>query len=246
MEAIERLIVPFDVTGIPAGKELANSLTGTGIRYAKAGYEFCYSAGEGPADASHALHVWGFEVFVDLKLHDIPTTMRKGARALVEQCHPWAINVHAAAGIESMRAAVEGAKSADPNVKVWAVTLLTSTDMPEAEYIDKVMQRTQVAAAAGCDGVICGPMAVAAVRTWGGMGDIVCPGIRPSWASTDDQKQIGTPGQAVYDGADYLVIGRPIISPPEKIVIVGGDGEGDTIDGTPANAVKLICEEIDA
>jgi orotidine-5'-phosphate decarboxylase len=153
------------------------------------------------------------DVFLDLKLHDIPATVRGAARA-VATLAPAYLTVHAAGGPEMIAAAVE----ALPDTRVTAVTVLTSLDSAALDRIgligppsDAAVRLALVAVEAGARAVVCSPQEVAAIRA-AVPSDIVLitPGVRPAGAALDDQRRVATPAQAIADGADLLVVGRPI------------------------------------
>ena len=160
----------------------------------------------------------GVNVFLDLKLHDIPNTVAGAARA-VARLRPEILTVHAAGGADMIRAAVE----AVPGTMVAGVTLLTSIrDQDLAELgvpgtvSDAVRRMAVLAVAAGARGLVCSPQEVAAVRAEVGRDiTLITPGIRPSGADSDDQARIATPVEAIKAGADLLVIGRPITRAPD-------------------------------
>ncbi len=153
------------------------------------------------------------DVFLDLKLHDIPATVAGAARA-VARLRPALLTVHAAAGPAAIRAAAQAA----PGTAIVAVTVLTSlsdTDLGLLGVIgpvgDAVRRLAALSVAAGATGLVCSPREVAAVR--GEVGDditIITPGVRPAGAEAHDQARIATPVEALRAGADLLVIGRPI------------------------------------
>lgn len=161
----------------------------------------------------------GIPVFLDLKLHDIPTTVAR-AVANCSRLGARMLNVHAAGGREMMEAAVEAARWADPSgeTRIIAVTVLTSIDASGLERLgfsrspaDLVVRWAREALQCGLDGVVASAREAPAVRR--ACGDdflIVTPGIRPEWASQDDQCRVVTPSAAVAAGADILVVGRPI------------------------------------
>jgi orotidine-5'-phosphate decarboxylase len=155
----------------------------------------------------------GVEVFLDLKLHDIPATVAGAARA-VSRLRPEILTVHATGGADVIKAAVESA----PATIVAAVTLLTSLREGDLARIgmagtvsDAVRRLAVLAVSAGARGLVCSPQEVTAVRAEVGQ-DIVLitPGIRPAGADSDDQARVATPEEAIRAGADLLVIGRPI------------------------------------
>ena len=153
------------------------------------------------------------DVFLDLKLHDIPATVR-GAALAVAPLAPSYLTVHAAGGAEMIAAAVE----ALPRTRITAVTVLTSLDAEALEAIGMggppstaAVRLARLAVDAGARAIVCSPQEVAAIRAAVGAGIVlITPGVRPAGASMDDQKRVATPAQAIADGADLLVIGRPI------------------------------------
>jgi orotidine-5'-phosphate decarboxylase len=177
----------------------------------------------------------GYDVFLDLKFHDIPNTVKKACSAAAK-LGVWMLNVHAMGGSAMMQAAREGIEIVSRRPFLIAVTVLTSLSQQDLSEcgIDKplpqlVDQLARNALANGLDGVVCSAQEAAALRT--SIGDaalLVTPGIRPEWARADDQRRIVTPQQALAAGASYLVIGRPI-----------------TAHADPAEALALIIESIE-
>jgi len=163
----------------------------------------------------------GARIFLDLKLHDIPNTVR-GAAANCARSGAAMFNVHASGGRAMLEAALEGAVAGTPaggdRPRVIAVTVLTSLDRAALEELGVpadpealVVRWARLAQASGLDGVVASAREAAAIREACGPGFlVVTPGIRPRWAATDDQKRIVTPAAAVAAGADILVVGRPI------------------------------------
>ncbi|MGH3099041.1 MAG: orotidine-5'-phosphate decarboxylase [Streptosporangiales bacterium] len=160
----------------------------------------------------------GADIFLDLKLHDIPATVAGAARA-VAPLHPSLLTVHATGGRAMIRAAVD----ALPDTRVAAVTLLTSlTDDDLAELgwsqppPDAVRRLSALAVGAGARAVVCSPREVASVRAEVGPDvTLVTPGVRPRGADTQDQVRVATPEQALADGADLIVVGRPVTGAPD-------------------------------
>jgi orotidine-5'-phosphate decarboxylase len=201
---------------------VADSLRGT-IRWLKVGMTLFYA--EGP-EIVLRIREKGFEVFVDLKLHDIPHQVA-GAAADVARLGAAMLTVHASGGSAMMRAAVESSRRAAEEVglpapAVVAVTVLTSTDDAALAEVgiargsqEQVRLLAELAKDAGVDGVVCSPWEAADMRTLLGEGAlIVTPGVRPTWAEPGDQSRIATPAAALAAGATYLVIGRPITMAP--------------------------------
>jgi orotidine-5'-phosphate decarboxylase len=155
----------------------------------------------------------GVQVFLDLKLHDIPVTVARAAR-VVARLRPGLLTVHAAAGAAAIKAAVQAA----PDTKIVAVTVLTSLSGADLGEIglagpvsDAVRRLAGLAVAAGARGLVCSPQEVAAVRAEVGPEIIlITPGVRPAGSDANDQARIATPEEALRAGADLLVIGRPI------------------------------------
>lgn len=155
----------------------------------------------------------GLDLFLDLKLHDIPNTVA-GAAKSVARLKPAYLTVHASGGPAMVRAAVEAA----PDVKIAAVTLLTSLDAEALRVLgvghqprEVVLRLASVAVEAGARAIVCSPHEVAEVRRAVGDGiTLITPGVRLAGGDAQDQARVATPAQALADGADLLVIGRPI------------------------------------
>jgi orotidine-5'-phosphate decarboxylase len=155
----------------------------------------------------------GVQVFLDLKLHDIPNTVAGATRA-VARLRPAILTVHASGGPAMIRAAVEAA----PETKIAAVTVLTSLTAGDLEAVglrgpatDAARRLAVLAVEAGAQAVVCSPHEVAAVRAEVGPDvTLITPGVRPAGAAAQDQARVATPEQALANGADLLVIGRPI------------------------------------
>jgi orotidine-5'-phosphate decarboxylase len=160
----------------------------------------------------------GVEVFLDLKLHDIPNTVAAAARA-VARLKPGILTVHAAGGTAMMRAAIESA----PQTRVAAVTVLTSLSAADLGRLgiagppaDAVRRLAALAVGAGVPALVCSPREVAAVRAEVGPDvTLITPGVRPAGSDVQDQVRVATPEEALADGADLLVIGRPITASPD-------------------------------
>ena len=155
----------------------------------------------------------GCDIFLDLKLHDIPATVA-GAAHSVAKLAPKYLTVHASGGADMVKAAVD----ALPDTQVTAVTILTSlsqqqlTEMQWSGSAQDIVRRlASIAVGAGARAIVCSPQEVAAVRSEVGEGiTLITPGVRPVGSAAGDQQRIATPQQALADGADILVIGRPI------------------------------------
>jgi orotidine-5'-phosphate decarboxylase len=192
----------------------------------KVGKELFVTAGPEPVQAMIAR---GFRVFLDLKFHDIPNTVGL-ACAAATRLGVWMLNVHAAGGaamLAAARAAVDeaAAKRRTPPPLLIAVTVLTSlkdADLRdtgvEGDTTRQALRLARLAAAGGLDGVVCSAQEAPALRTAQGPDfKLVTPGIRLAGSSADDQSRVITPEAAIANGADYLVIGRPITSAPDPV-----------------------------
>lgn len=211
----ERLFVALDQPTLAEALALVAQLEPLILRY-KVGLEL-FSA-VGPMSV-RALVERGAEVLLDLKLHDIPETVRRAARVAMTSGAKW-LTVHTEGGPAMLRAAVAGAQPA----QVLGVTVLTSLDLVDLEAVgthvarmeELVVQRARLALDAGCTGVIASPREVGALRAALGKDFlIVTPGVRPVSAGGDDQKRTATPGAAIAAGASAVVVGRPIRDAPE-------------------------------
>ena len=160
----------------------------------------------------------GYDIFLDLKFHDIPNTVAHAVAAAVRLPRVRLMTLHASSGLAVMRAAREAAGTKKNRPALLAVTVLTSFDEPTLREIgmegslgSRVVALARLARTAGMDGVVCSALEAPAVRReFGPDFKILVPGVRPASAATNDQSRIATPGDAVRAGADYLVIGRPI------------------------------------
>jgi orotidine-5'-phosphate decarboxylase len=204
----ERLIAALDVPGAAEARALAERL-GDAVRFYKIGLEL-FSAG-GYFELLQWLTGRGAKVFADLKLYDIPETVRRAVANLSASGATF-LTVHAERSIMGAAAREKGA------VKVLAVTVLTSFDqksIAEMGYAgsveDLVLQRAAVALDSGCDGVIASGLEAPRIKArFGDRLLVVTPGVRPAGGSAQDQKRVVDVAQAFANGADYIVVGRPI------------------------------------
>jgi orotidine-5'-phosphate decarboxylase len=210
IKASDRLIVALDLPDVAQARALVATL-GDSVSFYKIGMELAYG-GEGFALADE-LAARGKKIFLDLKLHDIPNTVKRATAQLARRGATF-VTVHAFP--QTMAAAKEGA--AGSGLKLLAVTVLTSyddDDLAAAGYRfpvrDLVPHRAQQARALGIDGLVVGASEAAELRRSIGPDVIlVTPGIRPAGGEAGDQKRVATPAAAIAAGADYLVVGRPI------------------------------------
>jgi len=160
----------------------------------------------------------GFDIFLDLKFHDIPNTVAHAVAAAARLPRVRLLTLHASGGLAMMRAAREAAGSKKNRPLLLGVTVLTSFDEAALREIGmegslgaRVVALARLAKTAGLDGVVCSALEAPAVRReLGPEFKILVPGVRPATAATNDQSRVATPGDAVRAGADYLVVGRPI------------------------------------
>ena len=191
--------------------------------FVKIGMELYYAAGP---QIVREIKRRGHKIFLDLKMHDIPNTVKKTARVLSELDVDMT-NVHAAGTIEMMRAALEGLTRPDGSrALLIAVTQLTSTSeqrmrdelLINASMEDTIAQYAANTKEAGLDGVVCSPLEAALVKKRCGQGFLtVTPGIRFAGAATDDQVRITTPARAKEIGSDFIVVGRPITAADDPV-----------------------------
>jgi orotidine-5'-phosphate decarboxylase len=206
----DRLIVALDLPDVAAAEAMIDRL-GDRVTFYKIGYQLGFAGG---LPLVRKLADSGKKVFVDLKLHDIGNTVARGVES-VARLGATFLTVHAYP--QTMKAAVEA--RAGSSLKILAVTVLTSYDdgdLHAAGYrlgvSDMVEARAQQAQVLGIDGIVCSPEEAAALRKIvGHQISLVTPGIRPAGAATGDQKRIMTPARAIAAGADYLVVGRPVL-----------------------------------
>jgi len=178
----------------------------------------------------------GFQVFLDLKFHDIPNTVA-AACAVAADLGVWMMNVHASGGRKMMETAANRLAQLESRPLLTGVTILTSLSEEEIHEIgytgtpeENVLRLAKLAESSGLDGIVCSPLEAAPVRkVVNDEFQLVTPGVRPGFASTDDQKRVMTPADALNAGASYLVIGRPVTAVED-----------------PMKSLQLIFEEISA
>ena len=213
----DRLIVALDVPNAIAGLDLAARL-GDAISFYKIGLGML--TGGGLALANELKAEQGKRVFLDLKLFDIPATIEAAVRGLAQYDLDF-LTVHGDPHVVAAAMAGKGGRQ----MKILAVTLLTSLDRADLDaalikdgaIADLVVERANAAFLAGADGVIASPQEAAMIRALPGAAGklIVTPGVRPAGADRGDQKRTATPASAIADGADHIVIGRPIWAAPD-------------------------------
>ena len=208
------IIVALDYPNQAAAEEMADRLDPSLCRV-KVGKELFTRCGPAIVES---LQSRGFELFLDLKFHDIPNTVAAAVRAAAEM-GVWMVNVHASGGQRMMQAAVEALQPfGEQRPLLTAVTVLTSMaaeDLAETGVAnpprEQVLHLARLAEQSGVDGVVCSAQEAVDLRSVvGGEFKLVTPGIRPAGSAAGDQRRVATPAQAIADGVDYLVVGRPI------------------------------------
>jgi orotidine-5'-phosphate decarboxylase len=211
----DRLIVALDVSSASEAQKLVARI-GDAAGIYKVGLQL-FTA-EGPSIVRDLVST-GRRVFLDLKLHDIPTTVALAVKAATELGADM-LTIHASGGAAMLRAAAEAAAG---RLHLLAVTVLTSLNDEDMQEIgvsgrvsDQVLRMAALAQSAGCHGIVTSPRESLMVRKALGEGfAIVTPGIRPAGSETNDQQRIATPAQAISNGASHIVVGRPITHAPD-------------------------------
>jgi len=229
VSARDRLIVALDVPTQTEALNLVRDL-GPEVAFFKVGLQLYTAAGP---EIVRSVLATGAKVFLDLKLHDIPNTVAWTVES-AGQLRVQMLTIHLSGGAEMIRAAVAARKN---NLSILGVTVLTSADEQTLRQVgisdnirDHVLRLAKLCVDAGIDGLVASPHEVKMLRTqFGAKIKLVVPGIRPSWSEAGDQKRVMTPREALEAGADYLVIGRPIIAHPR-----------------PREAVTRILNEIES
>ena len=209
----ERLIVALDVSSAAAAQKIVAAVGDSAFAY-KVGKQL-FTA-EGPQIVRN-LVASGRQVFLDLKYHDIPSTVASAVREAAK-LHVSMLTVHASGGGRMLRAAVDAARNMNPSLMVLAVTVLTSLDNSDLEkmgvrgkVVDQVLRLSALAIADGCHGVVASAQEATELRNeLDGEFLIVTPGVRPAGMGRGDQVRVVTPAEAIAAGATHIVVGRPI------------------------------------
>ena len=245
MDNKEKVIVALDLNNLNKAKKLVKMLWPR-VRFFKIGLEFI-NTGKGP-ELTHYINRLGGKVFYDIKLNDIPNTVARAVRVIAE-LGVWGFTIHASSGRSAIREAVKNKGKS----KVFGITVLTSlcdegsNDIFGDSVKKKVIQFADTLLSEGADGIVCSPLETKLLRKFSARGGLpargghsafgrkklklITPGIRPKWANKNEQERVATPSEAIKSGADYLVIGRPITDPPEKV-------------GSSVRALELIIKEL--
>ena len=232
INAKDRLIIALDYSKPEDAKALVEKLGDAASHY-KVGLElFLNSKGE----MVEYLSKMGKKIFLDLKFHDIPNTTTMASIFAAKE-NVMMFNIHASGGRKMMSSVAKESKAVNPNTLAIAVTVLTSMSQEEVTEVfdsklslsELVVKWAKLAKEAGMDGVVCSPWEAKMVKELNGKEfKTVCPGVRPRWAAANDQERIMTPKDAIINGCDFLVVGRPI-----------------TKNENPVNAAKLVLAEIE-
>lgn len=212
-DARQRLIVALDVSSAAAARNIVATL-GDSVHTYKVGKQL-FTA-EGPAVVRELIDS-GHKVFLDLKYHDIPSTVGAAVREAAK-LGVTMLTVHASGAGKMLRAAVEAANSVDPGIMILAVTVLTSLDDSDLEkmgirggVVDQVMRLAALALSNGCQGVVASALEAPELRSeLGSEFAIITPGVRPAGSGHGDQVRVVTPTEAIAAGASHIVVGRPI------------------------------------
>jgi orotidine-5'-phosphate decarboxylase len=230
--------VPCDlilVLDAPSPRDVApvlRRLSGT-VHWVKVGLEMFTARGP---DCVREIAGLGFDVFLDLKLHDIPNTVAKAVES-ASRLPIKMLTLHTSGGREMMRRAAQAQRDHAPDLLLLGVTVLTSfgeADLGEVGVpgapADQVVRLGRLAVAAGLRGLVCSPLEIAPLRAALPAGtQLITPGIRPAGSGADDQTRVMTPGEAARAGASFIVVGRPIFQAPD-----------------PAEAAAAILQELAA
>lgn len=227
----EKIVVALDTSDPVKLDRIFTALRGRNV-WVKIGMEAYYALG--PKIIMDAKEK-GFRVFLDLKLHDIPTTVHQAIRNLSKYPIDM-INIHAAGGSEMMKKAAEAVRMNETRPLLIAVTQLTSTSQDqmnaeqriEGEILESVVHYAKLAKDAGCDGVVSSPHEIQSIKLVCGSRFItVTPGIRPLGTDMNDQTRVTTPMDALRKGADLMVIGRPITHAPSPVLALANILKGN-------------------
>lgn len=237
----ERIMVAVDVDELDDARRIAQAVSGLGVTLKIGNQLGTWVGWEKVIDLAHEFDV---KIFCDTKFKDIPQTVELSSRSMTRH-QPDFFNIMADTQPDALVSAVTGRDSAMSDFGLskrpilLGVTVLTSIDNAESSAIygavvsEKVKAFAEQAAKSGLDGVVCSAQEATSLRSHDTTNELVLvtPGIRPAWATANDQSRIVTPKQAIEMGTDYLVIGRPITQPPSEI-------------GSPRDAILKIIEEL--
>jgi len=214
VDTMDKLIVALDVPDLDKAKGLMKQLGGE-VKRVKIGLELFTKEGSAVIDLANEQ---GFEVFLDLKLHDIPNTVSSAVKQIAG-LNVFMTTLHCLGGLEMLQAAKSALKESKSKPLLVGVTVLTSHNEKSLQQElgiagsvqENVLRYAKLAKQAGLDGVVASPHELQVLKsTLGDSFKVVTPGVRPAGSDTQDQKRVMTPREAIQLGADYIVVGRPI------------------------------------
>jgi len=218
-----KLIIALDFSNAELANNFVKQLSPSDCKL-KVGFELFVNSG--PDFVKHLVDL-GYDIFLDLKFHDIPNTVASACQSAAE-LGVWMMNVHASGGNVMMNAAKQALDNCNSSAKLIAVTVLTSMDQAQLESInilekpqDRVKHLAQLTKNSSLDGVVCSAQEATLLRKQ--LGDdflLVTPGIRPKGMNAGDQKRIMTPNDAYQAGVSYIVVGRPITQAENPLVVI--------------------------
>ncbi len=214
----DRLILSLDVDEEQKALSLLEQLSGE-VTFCKVGLQLFTRYG---LSLLRKINQKGFRIFLDLKFHDIPNTIASAIKSLVD-VEIDLLNMHALCGMEGMKRAKEALSIQHPQAKLIAVTVLTSLNTHSVKEMgvgmtasEWVLKLCDIAYQSGLDGVVCSAQETSSIKFMNGHHFLtICPGIRRLTDDIGDQKRVTTPEEAIKNGADWLVVGRPIIQAPD-------------------------------
>lgn len=217
------LILALDLETRESALELLEKL-GDSLQWVKIGLQLFTAYGP---DLVHEVAGRGYKVFLDLKLHDIPNTVAKAVKS-ISKLPVDLLTLHASGGAEMLKWASDAKDEYSPNLKLLAVTVLTSMNKQQlhdlnvsADPESQVLHLADLSLQSGVSGLVCSPLELSLLRAKFGQGPvIVTPGIRPKGSASNEQKRIMTPGEALTKGANHIVVGRPILAAKDPLAAV--------------------------
>jgi len=215
---LSEVVLALDVEDLASADRMLE-LLGSKLKFVKIGPRLFYLGGKN--FVMSLKDRWN--VLVDVKLHDIPNTVGGAVSALAET-GVFGLTLHVAGGQKMLREAVKRRDETNPKMKLFGVTVLTSIDevewktfAPGLTLEEAIRARTMLAEKSGIDGIVCSPKDLTTVKEVSSKLLTLVPGIRPSGSSSDDQARIMTPAEAKKRGADFIVVGRPVLAAPDPL-----------------------------
>jgi len=215
---LSEVVLALDVEDLASADRMLE-LLGSKLKFVKIGPRLFYLGGKN--FVMSLKDRWN--VLVDIKLHDIPNTVGGAVSALAET-GVFGLTLHVAGGEKMLREAVKRRDETNPKMKLFGVTVLTSIDdaewktfAPGLTLEEAIRARTMLAEKSGIDGIVCSPKDLTTVKEVSGKLLTLVPGVRPRGSSSDDQARIMTPAEAKKRGADFIVVGRPVLAAPDPL-----------------------------